>query len=166
MLALEIKSMKILMSQLLTGDSFDSFLLQEAVLHTAVSYHIDGRLNLDFYPEEERGEDLHPYEFQPWSEAREYLFFLIRGHNTPTAFRFVLQLKPDSAEAMLKKELPEGDFSEVRSLVINLSYENGKATITTGTSYNTFVMDHTADQIWDRNFTRFLGLKGIPFELL
>ncbi len=166
MIALQVKSNKALMSALLGGDAFDTFLLQEAKLRCAIYYEIDGRLNMDFYPEEERTAEVHPYEFQPWSEARETLFSLIRGKNTPISFHFVLQLKPDSAGRMLQKEYPEGDFSAVRALLISIRYENGSSVITTGTSYTTFVRDKTADQIWDKAVVRFLGMKGIEAELL
>ncbi len=166
MIALEIKSVKTLMSHMLGAETFDSFLLQEASLSTAVRYEIDGRINREFYPEEERDARSLPYEFQPWSEARANLYSLIKGKHSPTFFRFVLQLKPDAADLMLLREYPEGNFENVRALLINVKFDGHEAVITTGTSYDTFVMDRTADQIWDRAFARFLSLKGIEFELL
>ncbi len=166
MIALQIKSVKNLMNHMLASETFDSFLLQEASLATAVKYEIDGRINREFYPEEERDARSLPYEFQPWSEARANLLALIKGKHSPTFFRFVLQLKPESADLMLLRELPEGNFENVRALLINVKYDGHEAVITTGTSYETFVMDRTADQIWDRAFARFLSLRNIEFELL
>ena len=64
MLALHITSMKTFMNQLLAGDAFDCFLLEEAIISTANTYTIDGHINVDFYPMEERGTDCIPYEFQ------------------------------------------------------------------------------------------------------
>ena len=166
MISLKVKSVKKLMTDLLVGDVFDGFLLQEAVLHTAVSYNIDGRLNSEFYPLEERTPELHPYEFQPWSEAREIVHALIKGKHTPTYFHLVLMLKPESAKSLLKKEYPDGDYSAVGALKINIRYDGQEAVITTGIAYTTFALDKTPDQIWDRALSKFLALKGIDAEIL
>ena len=166
MLTARIGSLKILMSQLLAGDMFDDFLLQEATINTAVGYAIDGHLNMDFFPLSERNDSDHPYEFQPWSELKPIAFNLIKGKNMPTSFRFILMLKPDKADALLKKEYPDGDYSHVRALIINIRYDGENATVTSGTSYDTFVMDKTPDQIWDRTFLRFLGRYGVETEVL
>ena len=42
---LEIKSNKEFMNALLLGEMFDDFLLKEAYVKTAVTYHIDGLIN-------------------------------------------------------------------------------------------------------------------------
>ena len=166
MLSLKAMSVKNLMAGLLAGDLFEGFLLQQARIQTAVTYTIDGRLNTEFYPLEERTPQLHPYEFQPWSEAREIAYQLIKGKNTPVFFQFVLQLKPDQASKLLKKEYPDGDYSAVRALLLTIRYDGQAARLTTGTSYTSFVLDRTPDQIWDRAVSKFLGMKGIDVEVL
>ncbi len=164
MIALGISSARALMGPLLTGDAFDSFLLQEATVRAAVSYQIDGRVRNTYYSEDDP--EKPDYEWMPWSRMREVIYGLIRGQHTPEYLRFILQLKPESALEMLQRNDPESDFSQVHALVIGITFEEGKAVITTGTSYATFVPDKSADRIWDKQFPRFLEMKGIPFEVM
>lgn len=164
MITFEITALKSLMNQLLAGDSFDCFLLEEAVIRTAVTCHIDGHINTDFYPLEERGPDCLPYEFQPWSDVKSFCFQLIKGKRAPLSFKFVLHLKPEQTASLLQ---PCGaDASFVKALVLTVKYDGNKAVATTGISYRTFVMSKEPDGIWDKAVSRFLSQKAISFELL
>ena len=49
MLALQISSMKQFMNHLLVADTFESFLLEEAVIGTACTFYIDGHVNQEFF---------------------------------------------------------------------------------------------------------------------
>lgn len=166
MLALQITSLKLLMNQLLAGDTFDIFLLEEAVISTANTYTIDGHINTDFYPLEERGTDLLPYEFQPWSELKGLCFHLIKGKRTPIFFKFVFHLKPEKAAALLKQGDSSLSADTLKAMVLNIRYDGTKAVLTTGTSYHTFVMNKEADAIWDRALMKYLSDKGINYENL
>ena len=166
MLALQITSMKTFMNQLLAGDSFDIFLLEEATISTANSYTIDGHINVDFYPMEERTSALLPYEFQPWSEIKGLCFHLIKGKHTPLFCKFVLHLKPEKATALLAQNNCSIDSSQVKALVLNIRYDGTKATLTTGTAYHTFLMNKEADVIWDKALLKHLTDKGSGFEEL
>ena len=166
MLALQVTSMKAFMNELLTGETFDIFLLEEATLATAVTYQIDGHINMDFYPMAERTPELIPYEYQPWSEIKGLCFNLIKGKHTPLSFKFVLQLKPDKMNAMLEKEKLSAEDLRLKSLVLTIRFDGGKAVMTTGSSYQTFVMDKTADVIWDRQLSKYLAMKGVAFEIM
>lgn len=166
MLAIQITSMKIFMNRLLNSDTFDSFLLEEAVISTANTYTIDGHINKDFYPAEERTTEYLPYDLQPWSEIKGLCFNLIKGKHTPLYFKFVLQLKPDSVTSLLEKEQCTIDSSHVKAFVLNIRYDGTTATLTTGTSYHTFVMSKEPDSIWDKALLRFLSMQEIPYENL
>lgn len=173
MLALEIASMKNFMNHLLSNESFDVFLLEEAVITTANSYTIDGHMNNDFFPPEERDKEHIPYEFRPWSEIRSLCYDLIKGKHTPLYFKFVLQLKPERVNALLSHaaglsdhQVLHGDFAQVKALVLNIRYDGNKAILTTGTSYHTFVMSREADLLWDNALCRYLDAKGIGYEKL
>lgn len=161
MIALEILSMKNFMSHLLSGDTFDIFLLEEATISTANSYTIDGHMNADFYPPEERDKAHIPYDFRPWSELKSLCFDLIKGKYTPLYFKFVLQLKPE-----LMQQLLGSDPGQVKALVLNIRYDGAKAILTTGTSYHTFVMSKEADLAWDNALCKYLSEKGIGYENL
>lgn len=164
MLALQITSLKTLMNQLLAGDTFDIFLLEEAVISTANTYTIDGHINVDFYPAEERGADCLPYEFQPWNELKGLCFNLIKGKHTPIFFKFVFHLKPEKATALLEQQNSTVDTTQLKAMVLNIRYDGTKAVLTTGTAYHTFVMNKEADVIWDKAFVKYLSGKGITFE--
>lgn len=164
MLALQITSLKILMNQLLAGDTFDIFLLEEAVISTANTYTIDGHINKDFYPPEERGSDYIPYEFQSWGELKGLCFNLIKGKHTPIYFKFVFHLKPEKASALLAQQGSSIDSSQLKAMVLNIRYDGTKAIVTTGTAYHTFVMNKEADIIWDKAVMKYLSGKGIAFE--
>ena len=166
MIALQITSTKTFMNRFLAGDTFDVFLLEEALIQTAVTYTIDGHINTDFFPPEERTSDNLPYEFQPWSETKGLCFHLIKGKNTPLFFKFVLHLKPEKANALLTGKNPLMDISQIKSLVLNIRFDGTKTILTTGTSYHSFRLDKEPDAIWDNAITQFLAKNDIPFEKL
>ena len=166
MLALQIQSMKTFMNKLLTQDAFDIFLLEEATISTAITYSIDGHINADFFPMAERTPELIPYEFRPWSEIRSLCYELIKGKYTPLSFKFVFQLKPEHVQSTLGKEHLSPESTKLKSMVLTVKYDGSKALLTSGTSYQTFVMDKTADVLWDRNLASYLTKKEIPYEIL
>ncbi len=67
---------------------------------------------------------------------------------------------------MLEKENCGVDSSLLRGLILTVKYDGAKAVLTTGTSYQTFVMDKSPDQIWDTALMKYLSRKEIPFEQL
>lgn len=167
MLALQVVSMKRFMSRLLAADTFDIFLLQEATVSTSVVTTIDGRLNKEFYSEEEIKEgQVPPYDFMPWNNLKGLCFDLIKGKRTPLSFKFVFQLKPDLAEKLLKQEACSADISQIVALVLTVRYDGTKALLTTGTATRAFLMSKEPDQIWDRALSRYLDQQEIPVENL
>ena len=166
MIALQITSMKQFMNQLLTSDTFDMFLLEEAVISTSCTFTIDGHINRDFYGSE-GGETVElPYEFRPWSEGKGLCFDLIKGKRTPLFFRFVLHLMPEKAAALLSKEGSDVEPSLVKALVLNIRYDGAKAVLTTATAYQTFLLSKEPDAIWDKALMKYLEGKGIPTSFL
>jgi hypothetical protein len=164
MISIEIKSLKNLMSQLLVGNVFDIFLLEKADITTSVTYSIDGHINRDFYPQEERDASALPYDFKQWSEIKGLCFDLIKGKHTPLNFKFVLQLKPELIDNAIKKELPDTDISQLKALIIIIKYDGSKAIITTGTSFHSFVPDREPEKTWDKAILKYLSGKDISFE--
>lgn len=166
MIALQVTSMKQFMNQLLTADTFDSFLLEEAVISTANTFTIDGHMNRDFFRSEEKEPAALPYEFRPWGEIKGLCFDLIKGKHTPLFFRFVLHLMPEKALELLTREENEVDPSLVKALVLNIRYDGTKAVLTTGTAYHTFLPSKEPDMIWDKALMRYLEEKGISYDIL
>ena len=161
MVLLAIDSSKDFMGKLLVSDAFDSFLLQEANIITSVTYTVNGRIHADFYTEEERLS--HTGEFIPWSEIRPLIFESVKGKNTPLSLRLTLCLKKEAMDALMQKKNPEAANTGLRALVINIRFESGAVAIMTGTSYDSFVLDRSAEEIWDETVKQFLLSKEISF---
>lgn len=167
MTAIQITSMKNFMNKLLVSDTFDCFLLEEAVIGTANTFTIDGHINRDFFANDKAegiaDEKASDRDFRPWSEIKGLCFDLIKGKRTPLFFRFVLQLMPEKTAALLEKENCELDSSQIKALVLNIRYDGTKAVLTTGVSYQTFVLSKEPDIIWDRALLKYLDRKGIEY---
>lgn len=173
MLALEITSMKNFMNQLLAADTFDIFLLEEAVISTANTFTIDGHINPEFFHAEDRENAAvpsdasgRPYDFRPWRELKSLCFDLIKGRRTPLFFRFVLHLMPEKAAALLESRGCDVEPSQVKALVLNIRYDGAKAVLTTGTALHSFLLSKEPDAIWDRALCQYLDGKGIGYERL
>lgn len=165
MIALQITSMKQFMNHLLVADTFEPFLLEEAVISTGSTFTIDGHVNREFYGDSEDAPDAS-WDFRPWSELKGLCFDLIKGRRTPLSFRFVLHLMPEKAAALLEKENCDVDSSQLRALVLNIRYDGEKAVLTTGTAFHTFLLSREPDAIWDRAARQYLSGKGISYEEL
>ncbi len=165
MIALQITSMKQFMNHLLVADTFEPFLLEEAVISTGSTFTIDGHVNREFYGDSEDAPDAS-WDFRPWGELKGLCFDLIKGRRTPLSFRFVLHLMPEKAAALLEKENCDVDSSQLRALVLNIRYDGEKAVLTTGTAFHTFLLSREPDAIWDRAARQYLSGKGISYEEL
>ena len=166
MIALQVTSMKQFMNHLLAADTFDPFLLEEAVISTASTFTIDGHINREFYGNDEDTATEVPYEFRPWKELKGLCFNLIKGKRTPIFFRFVLHLMPEKAAALLEREGCDVEPSQIKALVLNIRYDGSKAVLTTGTAYHTFLLSREPDAIWDKALRKYLDGKGILYEEL
>ena len=93
MIALELTDIKSFMNKLLTTNTFDNFLLQEAVIQGNASFVIDGHLQKGFYNEEEL-ETLHLTKdnILPFSMLKTNCYDLIKGKKTPSSFKFVFSV--------------------------------------------------------------------------
>ena len=166
MTALQITSMKQFMNRLLASESFDIFLLEEAVIGTASTFTIDGHVNKDFYRETSTEDPAELPEFRTWSEMRSLCFDLIKGRRTPLFFRFTLQLMPEKAATLLRQENCDVEPNQVKALALNIRYDGSKAVLTTATALHTFLPSKEPDTIWDRAMTKFLDREGISYETL
>ena len=165
MLAIQIKDVKTFMSKLLSADTFDSFLLEEAQIHTYNTFTIDGHQNRDFYTKEELEDmEIFPYEYSQWKNMKSICFGLIKGKKVPTYMKIILHKKPEDAYTLLE----EGDALEfaniLNAFVVTIKFDINGLLLTTGTSFSTFIMDKTPDLLWDNAFRRFLTQQGIEFE--
>ncbi len=165
MLAIQIKDVKTFMSKLLSGNTFDSFLLEEAQIHTFNTFTIDGHQNRDFYTKEELEDpEIFPYEYSQWKDMKAICFRLIKGKKVPIFMKIIFHKKPEEAYTLLE----EGEALEyadtLKAFVATIKFDSNGLLLTTGTSFSTFIMDRTPDLLWDAAFRKFLTAQGIDFE--
>jgi len=165
MLAIQIKDVKTFMSKLLSADTFDSFLLEEARIHTFNTFIIDGHQNKEFYTKEElEDKELFPYEYSQWKTMKSICFQLIKGKKVPTLMKIILHKKPEEAYTLLEEGNALEFYGTLKAFVVTIKYDGNGLLLTTGTSFSTFVMDKSPDMIWDQAFRKFLTIQGIDFE--
>ena len=167
MIALEIKITKNIMNALLLSEQFDSFLVEEAIITTYNTFHIDGHLVKDFYTNEEL-ELLESEEksttFSCWQDIRPFCLQLIKGKKTPVSFKVILHAAPLLIEKIAANPECGVAANLIRSLVLNIRYDNGKVTCITGSAFTTFVMDKSVDELWDAYMRQLLSDFGLDFE--
>lgn len=165
MILCKIKDKKDFMGKLLAGETFDSFLLKEASIHSFVPYLIDGHINKAFFGDTSDDSSVFTaYEYAQWKDIRPICFDLIKGKRTPTKFVFVLYLKPEAMTAMFDKAGISSTESLVQNLILNIRFEQGEMSITTAVDYSGFTLDKQAEQLWDTTTRKFLDRKEISYE--
>lgn len=165
MTVLQLPDIKDFMNQLLRTETFDNFLLQEAVITSNATYTINGQLTKDFYSNEELEElQLQNCRFLPFSMLRNHCFDLIKGKRTPASFRFVFLLSPQNMEKTILSISSNYTLSDISGIYINLKYHNKQLFLTTGISYTIFSTDKTLEKEWDRLVMKFLKQHKIAYE--
>ncbi len=170
MIAIKIKGQQNFMAKFLATDTFESFLLEEAVIDTYNTFTIDGKVHREFFEDSDGASETEESpntaaEFSPWSRIRSICLDLIKGKRTPLGFKFVLLLGEEGKLSLFKEK--EIDISpEQVSFGIIIKFSAGEVQITTGISHKTFTMDKSAEKAWDAYIPSFLSLNGIDFELL
>lgn len=166
MFSCKIKEIREFMNKLLVKSDFDGFAVSDAVILTYNSFVIDGHLRREHFSDEE-WEDFNGRRFSEWETIRPFCFQAVRGKKVPESFKIVLLLGEED-----KQELFNGSddinikASDINGLYLNIKYESGELTLTTGTSLKIFTIDKTVDNIWEAYIKDFLLKKEIEFEPL
>lgn len=167
MIALQINAKGAFMTALLSSDTFDSFLLQEAVLKMNVTWTIDGRLNQGFYDTEVwEDRERRPYDFVRWQDIRPRLHEIVKGKRLPESFSFVLALKPQYLQPLFAQAMEPELADVVKDLILTIRYRDGQLTLLTGVSTKVFTLNKNADILWDGTARKFLKTRGLEFEEL
>ena len=153
------------MTKLLSGRTFDSFLLEEASLSIKTTWILDGKINRNFYSSEEwEDETNHPFPLISWGEVRGHMRELIRGKKAPASLSIVLELRPDMMEQLLADEGYPRLMDNIGAMVLNIRYDGSEVTLVTGIALKSFTLDRSAERIWDEAMGRFLASCEIGFE--
>lgn len=163
MLSLKILDVKSFMGSLLIQKVFDNFLLSEAEVVNHAYFSIDGKINLQFFNEEEI-EELQGRKYARWSDIKPYIFSLIKGNKLPLSIKIVMVLSTENMEKLLQQSGAPLSKENINGLFLNIRYEKENLIITTGTSISTFTLDKTLDHSWDDNVRKFLKMENIAAE--
>ena len=165
MLSIHILDVKEFMNHLLTKDTFHPFYLWEASLKTAVTYHIDGHLNREFFNSDELS-DLSDSDYISWSQIEPTVFSLIKGNKTPLSMKLILMLSGSNIDRLLTKYNLPLSRENINGLFFNIHYDGTHLSCTTGVSYRTFMMDKRLEAVFDENMQAYLKHYQIAFEVL
>lgn len=163
MIAAQIADIGNFMTKLLRSEIFDSFQFMEGTLQTRITYTFDGHILTDSYSMDElEAEGLSGYTYLPFSMQRPVLFDLIKGRRAPGYFKFTLFMKP--SDFYTQTDIPAPSASDpVGGFLLNLRFQRGELTATTGISYRTFSTDKSMEFEWDDYIRLFLKNFAIPF---
>jgi hypothetical protein len=165
MKAFKIIDIKDFMNNLLLGENFDSFWVTEATITTFCTFSIDGTLHPDFFDtDNQKILEESGVHTASWKHLRSFCYSVIRGKQTPLSFKIVFQLPASQAASLIQKHGLTISPDLVSGFFLNLQYKNRELTCITGTSLKTFLMDRSAEQLWDSLVPDFLRGQKILFE--
>lgn len=167
MIALNILEIRDFMNQLLCRETFDHFLMKEAVIRAGITWNAEGNLNKDFYSDDELEElGFTGLEFLPYGSVRPQCYQLIRGKRTPSYFKFIFLLSPENLSRTLEQIQSSYTKEDITGMFLNLKFQSGRLVLTTGVSYRIFSADKSLEHEWDRLVKLFLKSHQISFEEL
>ena len=138
MLALTITDVRSFMVKLLKEEVFDDFQLRNAVVNAFARFEIYGS----------NGED----GCAMWSVVRPHVFGIIKGGKQPKNIKIIFG-----------KEAQGLDADSPISLFINIHFEDGKVSLTTGVSKKDFSLDKSDSESWDAQVIQFLDNNEITY---
>jgi len=150
----DIEDIKEYMNQLLVNERFDSFYLYEARVKGALDYFIGGKLNMDYYDEDERKE-LEESEYISWGQVKHVIYDLMKGKKLPINFKIILMFNRDNITRLIEMNNLPVKLEDVGALFYNIHFEAGQLNVTTGTSIKVFTLDKRLEQLWDETVEKY-----------
>ena len=167
MKSVEIENIRSFTGALFAGTTFDPFCVTEASFSTLFSVRIDGHVNQEYLGLEESGEAAQETEeveaaeekaqeqVVKWADIRPLCYEVVKGESLPVKFKIVLMTPPEKIPAFLEKHGINMSADNVNALFMNIKYEGGKITCTSGTSLKEFTKDRSLEEAWDSNVEKF-----------
>lgn len=163
MVAYQVTDIREFMAKLFLKETFDEFLLAEAVIVTGNTFSIDGHVKKEYYSQEE-WEELEEKEIAKWKELRGTCFQLIKGKKTPCYLKLVFGMGRSGIEKLIAQSGISFSPGDVEGFFLNVKYENQKLMLTSGVSMRLFTMDKSVERFWDSRVEGFLKHAEISFE--
>lgn len=149
----KINNQKEFTRKLFLESVFDNFVVGECNFVKDYSVIIDGRTS--------ESEDAVE-ESVTWDKVREIACHVIKGKELPKSFKIVLKLSKENTINTLKAleiEAPDGT-----GMFVNIRYNEGELSCTSGTSTTEFFLTKEMDKGWDAFVQKFLEKNSIEFE--
>lgn len=156
MISENITNIKKIMAALLINNTFDKFLVTDVTITTYNTFHIDGHINTNYYSNEEYTEKGSPF-LSSWETLRPFCYEIIKGNKTPLYFKIILCFSPLAIDSFIKKNNIDIDSENIKDLFLNLKFENGILTYTTGTSLSIFTLDKSLEKAFDAYISNFIS---------
>lgn len=163
MLSTTIKDLKGFMNKLLLSDTFDNMCLAEAYICTGCSFTIDGKLNTQFYSEEELA-TMPSSRYSSWKTVRPFIFSVIKGKKVPELLKITFVLPEAAVTKLILEHDLDFDPACVNGLFLNVRYQDGSVTMTTASSLSTFTLDRSLDEAFEKYILDFLSHADISYE--
>ena len=96
----------------------------------------------------------------------QFLFQPDQRKKTPSYFKFSLLLSPENLKRTLSQTGSSFTENDISAVFLNIRFQNGELTVTTGISYRIFSTDKTLEHEWDTLLKRFLTKNQISFDEL
>lgn len=138
------------MSLVIGGSAFDRFQLRSGEIVTRVKFTIDGRASAEDGSEAQRAYCL-------WGDVRQNVYDLIKGKRLPACIRLVFALDDEALPRL---------HPNARAAFLNMVFENGRITFTTGTAQNSFSLDKSLDEVWESSIKKLFVQLGIAVEIM
>lgn len=154
MKSFDVEDIKNYMNQLLVNERFDSFYLYEARVKGAIDYFIGGKLNRDYFDEDEI-EDIKDTDYISWGKVKQTIYDLMKGNKLPINFKIILMFNRDNITRLIEMNNLPVKPEDIGALFYNIHYESGQLNVTTGTSLKVFTLDKRLEQLWDETVEKY-----------
>ena len=146
MKSFEVEDVKNYMNQLLVNERFDSFYLYEARVKGALDYFVGGKLNMEYYDEDEKNE-FDDSEYISWSKVKQIIYDLMKGKKLPINFKIILMFNRDNIKRLIEMNNLPVKADDVGALFYNIHFEAGQLNVTT--------LDKRLEQLWDETVEKY-----------
>lgn len=162
MIAIKINDVKNFIQKLLLDNTFDLFLVGDIEINSYTNFSISGRLNSDFIINSK--DDLNE-EFIYWRDIKPTINAILKNEKAPSKIKLIFSI-PHHKYNDLCTSLNIGlSPNDIGGLYLNVTFENNAVSIITGATINTFTMDKSLDQCWDKYCQHFLS-KNFDISIL
>lgn len=148
MLELPESGVKEFMNKLLKEELFDGFECRSAIINSFARFEITGAQSGG----RADGETAEKPVYCLWKTLRPYVFNIIRGSERPKSMKIILAMNGSDMEA---------SFPEASALFLNIIFNEGKITFTTGSAEKKLSLQKELDNAWGGYIQELLNSNNI-----